>query len=212
MKVGIIAGTPSFGGISRTAMEAASGLTRLGFDVNVIFLVKSHSIPVHEELYSAVSHTYLYESKYLTSTAGEALSRALYLTRSPKESYDLLITYQLAAARVAFQVWKEKRCPYVCVHHDPGTYQFTDPLQILFRHSDYLAKKYESTWLSNAALIVTNSKRNRERLKSHTGLESTVLYPSSSLVGQLSKDGLPCTRDQKFLTVHRLEEEYEGLY
>jgi glycosyltransferase involved in cell wall biosynthesis len=203
MKIGIVTGTPSFGGVNRTAMEAAVGLEELGFETELIFLLRSGSIRDHAELLHRVKHSYLFEST-AKSKLGELLSRSIYLAKKPRVRYDLLIAYNLPAARVAFRIWKDQRCPYICVQHDPGEYTFVDPLQFLFRHSNHFLKLNELKWLTNAKVILTNSKKMCKLLKTRTGLESSVLYPSSSLVGRISKKELPKKREDIFAVIHRL--------
>lgn len=203
MKIGIITPTPSLGGINRVAMETGFTLTKLGFDVDLLFFMKG-SIPANEELLRTVDAKYLFESNHLKSTIGEFLSRSLYLTKRPKGTYDLIIAHGLPAARVAFRMWKKRRCPYLCYHYDPGAYTFIDPLYYLYTDSNGFSRKKEFKWLAQATAIITSSKALNQILKSRIGLESTVLYPSSSLVGSLSTDELPRQRDRCFLSVHRI--------
>jgi glycosyltransferase involved in cell wall biosynthesis len=203
MKVGIITASPSFGGVNRTAMEAAVGLEELGFETELVFLVRSGSIRAHTELLRRVKHSYLFEPT-AKSKLGELLSRSIYLAKKPRGRYNLVIAYNLPAARVAFRMWKDQHCPYICVHHDPGAYTFVDPLYFLFQHSSHYLKVNELKWLADAKVILTNSKKMRTLLKTRTGLESSVLYPSSSLVGHISKKELPTNREDYFAVIHRL--------
>ena len=184
-------------------METGFALTKLGFDVDLLFFIKG-SIPPNEELLRAVDAKYLFESSHLKTVIGQFLSRSLYLTKRPKETYDLIIAHGFPATRVAFRTWKKTRCPYISYVHDPGVYTFVDPLYYLYTGSDGFSKRKELKWLAQATTIITQSKANSQKIKSRTGLESIVLPPSSSLVGSLSTDELPSQRDQCFLSVHRL--------
>jgi len=205
VKLGIITGSPSFGGLNRVAMEQAAGLVGLGFDVDLIFLVRSQSVPAHNELIRGAAVTYLLDFPHFGSI-GEGLSRSLYLMKKLSRDYELLIAHNLPAARVAFRTWKANQTPYLCCHHD-SWYTFPDPLYYAFAYFHSYFKRSEMRWLSNAKAILTNSKKTAEVLRSQTGLLSSVLYPSSSLVGSIPREDVTGKRGEHFLAVHRMSSE-----
>jgi glycosyltransferase involved in cell wall biosynthesis len=181
MKIGIIVRILWPGGVQRIAIAEAEGLTRLGNDVELIFIRRTTRYTYSSEIPFRV----IYDDKVNNRFAGKLL-RKITLHYGPqrgsdatvdmdlirkfehsiKKQYDIIYYFDEFSA--FFSKYSKKKFHHkvaVCIH------------EVAFRNGSFLSKVVQYKALKNADLILTNSKANLQLLKEAGYGNSFEVYP-----------------------------------
>lgn len=198
MKIGVVTPTVSPGGLYRVAIEETRYLNNLNFDSKLIALFKP--IDIWSELLRDISPDYLASSRFLSPFISELINRNLFLVKKIKGHYDVVICHNLPSV---YAVKKShvgvKKVAYI---HDPLHFTVSGNMyHFLFNSTKVLERKFSINWLSEADIILVNSKRSQRTLKEKIDLDSRVLYPT--IIFRHDRP-LPETREEFFLCVGRI--------
>jgi glycosyltransferase involved in cell wall biosynthesis len=180
------------------AIEETKYLQGLGHDSHLISLIK----PVNPwyKLLDGLPVEYLADYKAPTPFLSELLNRNLVCMKRISKNYDAVICHNLPSCYVIHRDRSSKIRKMISYIHDPIHFTLTGNIfQILFKISSF-KRSSALKWLGGSDAILVNSLKSKKTLKSATGLDSEVLYPTIASF----KDELPRERQKFFLCVGRI--------
>jgi len=195
------------GGVQRVGALETSELSRMGYDMTLISLVKTQEWGLFKML--DISPVYLSRNEII----GRLFS-GLWINKFSKNSFDFIIAHNNTGCQVASKIkQKNKDIKMIFYLHDPLAYPIAGSIcSVIFRLLPKILQKMESKHIETSDIVFVNSKVSLNKLLSNHKEnfdkiynKITILYPTLNV--PLKKQQLTQNKQNYLLIVGRIDHE-----
>lgn len=217
LKIGVVIDQLVPGGVQKTAIQEAKNLIKSGHEVILFVLVRLHYEYQYQDLSKGLKVIFLSDYNpwpfrrairipYFGFLTHLHILNPLFVSRyHPIKNLDFLISHGTTTCITVSAISRKLKIPYMAFIHDPMIYILDKvygqkPICLLFPVIKPLTRFYERSFLTTAALVITQSNVHKEFIKRVYHVSPTVIHP-----GCIPPQTIPPKTDSYILGYSRWE-------
>ena len=211
VNIGIVVHNINKGGVQRVAILESKYLSYYGYNSTLFSMIKP--VIKWNEILSDIKYRYVINVPF-DGWIGELYSRFFSSFTILPQNFDIYVCHNLPGGHLGYKTYKRYKIPYILYMHDVSAYPIIgNPMSIFFgkyspeitvENMNYLQKiglKLEKKWLSNAEIVLANSKRTAKEIYERHKIKAKILYPTITLTPEYKKRDV----NNFFLVVQRFD-------
>lgn len=219
LKIGVVIDQLLPGGVQIAAIEEVKNLRLLGYQAELLILMRKKYSFQFEYLVKSIPHKYLSDSYpwpfrstvkfpiFAFFSTLHLLSPFLAPRVIKEKTYDLLISHGTTTCFTTLTLWRKRKIPYIAIVHDPivfilkKVYSKT-PLRFFFPIFVPLSFYLERIFIKVSLATVIVSNVHREFICRNYQVEPVILTPGCEIISKI-----PPERGPLILAVSRWQKE-----